>query len=816
MESRSSFRQLHQQLGDLTLSGHTMAGVIRTRSGHGIRNNAVNWNLSNPRLHPSLPSLPQCTASSNQLMYEEVRKGEGLSSAPQAGEWNMLSSSKMPMNQTTTNGSDVIENQRHQENEGLEISRRSSENVGFENVLNGLTSNQEDIVSKPTSSRLNSSSSTVTTTTNRFNEDEDIMSSGSCGETNQQEETCRPHHTPIRGQFFRSWKKDTNDDDSYSSEDWSLPSTNKWKDRAIVDPFAKRRARDRKMKPIQKIPDVLPPPSRAIDQRIVRSPVKSSKKLLESASTRSASPLNSAELAPLKSLRLTSADRNRATKHLRPVPPLSNVSSARPLRLCSAQGNSRESLCETNDDTAELTTTSRQSRGLTKTSQHRTQSTVSALNEIKRKREARRARYAVERQRVEKEVREYGDDAGYKFRRLIQQYRDALSPTQLEQLSHKELPLLEHHGSMQPPPTPTLMLDCAETARLSVFIRKRPLAKKELKSKGYDIVSCLFASEDLESKRNTNALLLRRDLVCHEPKLRVDCSATLENHHFHFDGVFDELQENVRVYDATVGPMIPYLVSKATASGPITSLTVFAYGQTGSGKTYTMKSIYRQAASALFQQIDALNEMSSYRQAHVCVGISFYEIYMNNVNDLLNGRSRVQLMENGDGAVQLPGLKEIRANNADELLTLVQLGEQARATSANAVHDDSSRSHALLQVTLYAEDNNVVVARLYMVDLAGSERASDTQSDKKNTRMEGAEINKSLLALKECIRALDRGALHIPFRQSKLTQLLRDSFLSQDSKTIMIATVSPCSESCNHTLNTLRYADRLKEIGAVN
>uniref|UniRef100_H3G6I5 Kinesin-like protein n=2 Tax=Phytophthora ramorum TaxID=164328 RepID=H3G6I5_PHYRM len=349
--------------------------------------------------------------------------------------------------------------------------------------------------------------------------------------------------------------------------------------------------------------------------------------------------------------------------------------------------------------------------------------------------------------------------------------------------------------------------------RLSVFIRKRPLAKKELKAKGYDIISCLFASEDQDSKSDENSLF-RRELVCHEPKLRVDCSETLENHEFRFDGVFDEWQENSKVYDATVGPMVPYLVSEATATGDTTSLTVFAYGQTGSGKTYTMKSIYRQAALDLFQQLDEMRESASRRSLRITVGVSFYEIYMNSVNDLLNGRSRVQLMEDGDGAVQLPGLKELPASSADELLELVQLGEQARATSANAVHDDSSRSHALLRVTLYAEGktNGPALARLSMVDLAGSERASDTQSDKKSTRMEGAEINKSLLALKECIRALDRGATHIPFRQSKLTQLLRDSFLSQNSKTIMIATVSPCSDSCNHTLNTLRYADRLKEI----
>ncbi|KAK1941028.1 Kinesin-like protein KIF2C [Phytophthora citrophthora] len=432
---------------------------------------------------------------------------------------------------------------------------------------------------------------------------------------------------------------------------------------------------------------------------------------------------------------------------------------------------------------------------------------MDALNEIKRKREARRAQQAVEKRRVEKELKEHGDDAGYKFRRLIQQYRDALPPFQ-QPNQLQQLPQLSLTASIQPPPTPTILVDGSEAPRLSVFIRKRPLARKELKAKGYDIISCLFAEEEISKNDSNSMALLRRELVCHEPKLRVDCSETLENHQFRFDGVFDELQENSKVYNTTVGPMVPYLVSEATATKKTTSLTVFAYGQTGSGKTYTMKSIYRQAAVDLFQQLDEL-------QARVNVGVSFYEIYMNNVNDLLNGRSRVQLMEDGDGAVQLPGLKELPATSADELLELVQLGEQARATSANAVHDESSRSHALLRVTLYTNgNNNSALARLFMVDLAGSERASDTQSDKKSTRMEGAEINKSLLALKECIRALDRGATHIPFRQSKLTQLLRDSFLSQNSKTIMIATISPCSESSNHTLNTLRYADRLKEIGA--
>ena len=99
-----------------------------------------------------------------------------------------------------------------------------------------------------------------------------------------------------------------------------------------------------------------------------------------------------------------------------------------------------------------------------------------------------------------------------------------------------------------------------------------------------------------------------------------------------------------------------------------------------------------------------------------------------------------------------------------------------------------------------------------MVDLAGSERAGDCQTDDKQTRIEGAEINKSLLALKECIRALDdTSSRHIPFRGSKLTQILRESFVKRNSKTVMLATISPSSFCSNDTLNTLRYADRLKE-----
>ena len=102
------------------------------------------------------------------------------------------------------------------------------------------------------------------------------------------------------------------------------------------------------------------------------------------------------------------------------------------------------------------------------------------------------------------------------------------------------------------------------------------------------------------------------------------------------------------------------------------------------------------------------------------------------------------------------------------------------------------------------------VGKISFIDLAGSERGADTFDNNRQTRLEGAEINKSLLALKECIRALDSDARHVPFRGSKLTAVLRDSFVGETARTVMIANISPTASCVEHTLNTLRYADRVK------
>ena len=162
-----------------------------------------------------------------------------------------------------------------------------------------------------------------------------------------------------------------------------------------------------------------------------------------------------------------------------------------------------------------------------------------------------------------------------------------------------------------------------------------------------------------------------------------------------------------------------------------------------------------------------------------------------------------------------------------------------RTSGTTSANSNSSRSHAVLQIILktptpisshsnlssstsrYNNNNNPAVSRRLMkeigkmslIDLAGSERGKDTASGDRLQRMEGSEINKSLLALKECIRALGRGdGSHVPFRGSTLTKVLRDSFIGEKSKVCMIAMVSPTHSDVENTMNTLRYADRVKEL----
>ena len=198
------------------------------------------------------------------------------------------------------------------------------------------------------------------------------------------------------------------------------------------------------------------------------------------------------------------------------------------------------------------------------------------------------------------------------------------------------------------------------------------------------------------------------------------------------------------------------------------------------------------------------------------VMVSCFEIYGGKLFDLLNARGVIRCLEDAKQQVQLPGLTEHPVGNVDALLDMMSRAHDQRSTGSTGANEESSRSHQVLQLSLQIPTRNKrtpfkKVGQLTFIDLAGSERGADTTHNSKQTRMEGAEINTSLLALKEVIRSLERKQGHTPFRGSKLTQVLKDSFVGENTRTCMVACVSPSMANCEHTLNTLRYADRVKE-----
>jgi kinesin family protein 2/24 len=220
----------------------------------------------------------------------------------------------------------------------------------------------------------------------------------------------------------------------------------------------------------------------------------------------------------------------------------------------------------------------------------------------------------------------------------------------------------------------------------------------------------------------------------------------------------------------------------------------------------TVPGLYVMAAEDVFK---LLNKSS----AGLRIFVSFYEIYCGKLHDLLNDRQQLYAREDAKSNVNIVGLKEWSVGSVDDIMKVIEFGLSVRMTGVTGANDESSRSHAVLQIAL--KNSNKLHGKISFIDLAGSERGADTVENSKQTRIDGAEINKSLLALKECIRALDQDKRHTPFRGSILTQVLKDSFVGR-CRTVMIANVSPSNNNCEHTLNTLRYADRVKELKKIN
>ncbi|XP_026562955.1 kinesin-like protein KIF2C [Pseudonaja textilis] len=394
---------------------------------------------------------------------------------------------------------------------------------------------------------------------------------------------------------------------------------------------------------------------------------------------------------------------------------------------------------------------------------------VKEMEKMKNKREEKRAQFSEIRNR---RAQEFDSNCpNWDFARMVKEYRNTINCQSLS------------------------MNDPIEEHRICVCVRKRPLNKQELGKKECDIITVV-------SKNN---------ILVHEPKMKVDLTKYLENQPFRFDFSFDEKATNEMVYWFTARPLVQTVFEGGKA-------TCFAYGQTGSGKTHTMggnfsgklqkssKGIYAFASQDVF----LLQNQPRYRSQGLDIYVTFFEIYNGKLFDLLNKKAKLRVLEDGKQQVQVVGLQEMRVNCAEDVIRMIEIGSTCRTSGHTFANSSSSRSHACFQIILRRKGK--LHGKFSLVDLAGNERGADTSSADRQTRMEAAEINKSLLALKECIRALGQNKQHTPFRESKLTQVLRDSFIGTNSRTCMIAMISPGMSSCEYTLNTLRYADRVKEL----
>lgn len=303
-----------------------------------------------------------------------------------------------------------------------------------------------------------------------------------------------------------------------------------------------------------------------------------------------------------------------------------------------------------------------------------------------------------------------------------------------------------------------------------------------------------------------------------------------KNMQFSFDRIFSDTSTNRSIFETVTRPMVD-----ATIDG--FNCSVFAYGATGSGKTFTMlgeppnnRGVIYFTTKILFEKLAAVRERS-YESARL--QICFFEIYNEKVRDLLapepnfvqHGNKRFKTTAgrdlpvretSGEGLV-ISNLTYDEPENVEGLIEKLEAGNRRRSQHPTDANANSSRSHAIFQILLTRKiiqtgSEQIQRSKLSLIDLAGSERASVAYraGRSKNLQREGGNINKSLLALGNCVNALADpriGPKHIPYRDSKLTRLLRDS-LGGKCRTAMIATVCQQRSHYDDTQNTLTYASR--------
>lgn len=316
--------------------------------------------------------------------------------------------------------------------------------------------------------------------------------------------------------------------------------------------------------------------------------------------------------------------------------------------------------------------------------------------------------------------------------------------------------------------------------RITVCVRKKPVDEKS------DI-----------------SLVVNNNITIQSRKIALALEPYSIFHTFRFDKVINERSTNEEIFRDQVSEYAYHAINGGSS-------TIIAYGQTGTGKTYTMLDM---DSGMLIQSIKLA--LSAKRP----IRISIIEIYMGKITDCLKENQKILLQES-QNEFYCTEIYQASIGTINDACTIINDGLRLRKSASIGKKEDSSRSHAVVFLDFNQQEkleNNYKKKKLHsnncmiFIDLAGNERGADRLFGDKKLYMEGSEINKSLLSLKECIRGIVYGSPYKPFRSSKLTQILRNALVG-DSKTLLIATVSTTDKNLNHTLNTLRYASRIKDL----
>ncbi|KAK6231854.1 hypothetical protein SCA6_001927 [Theobroma cacao] len=347
---------------------------------------------------------------------------------------------------------------------------------------------------------------------------------------------------------------------------------------------------------------------------------------------------------------------------------------------------------------------------------------------------------------------------------------------------------------------------------VQVLLRCRPFSEEELRNNAPQVVTCNEYVREVAVSQNIAGKHIDRV--------------------FTFDKVFGPSAQQKDLYEQAVVPIVNEVLEGFNC-------TIFAYGQTGTGKTYTMEGECKRAktgpngelpaeAGVIPRAVKQIFDTLESQNAEYSVKVTFLELYNEEITDLLapeeiskvaleeKQKKQLPLMEDGKGGVLVRGLEEEIVTSASEIFTLLERGSAKRRTAETLLNKQSSRSHSLFSITIHIKEATpegeelIKCGKLNLVDLAGSENISRSGARDGRAR-EAGEINKSLLTLGRVINALVEHLGHIPYRDSKLTRLLRDS-LGGRTKTCIIATVSPAVHCLEETLSTLDYAHRAKNI----